>query len=182
MKSLLILGAGQFGHVTKEIAEALGYEKIGFLDDHNKIAIGKLNDYKEFTEYEEAVIAIDDVMARMAYFEKLKLAGFKLPVLIHPSCYVSPSTDIGEGCIIEPEANIHTGCIIGRGTIVSMAANINHHTRIGDFCHIACNSTVMQNTDIPSCVNTMSGQLHFKEPIRRTELNLEEDFSFDSGM
>ena len=182
MKSLLILGAGQFGQVTKEIAEALGYEKIDYLDDMSKIAIGKLNEYKDFTEYGEAVVAIDDIILRMSYLDKLKLAGFAIPVLIHPSAYVSPSATIGEGSVVEPEANIHTGCVIGRGCIISMAANINHHTRIGDFCHIACNSTVMQNTDIGTGTNTLSGQLHFREPSKKSALNLENDFSFDSGM
>ena len=33
MKSLLILGAGGFGHMIKETAQALGYEEIVFLDD-----------------------------------------------------------------------------------------------------------------------------------------------------
>lgn len=182
MKSLLILGAGQFGQVTKEIAEVVGYEKIDFLDDTSKIAVGKLSEYKDFLGYGDAIVAIDDIILRMRYLEKLKLAGFNIPVLIHPSAYVSPSATIGEGSIIEPEANIHTGCVIGRGCIISLAANINHHTRIGDFCHIACNSTIMQNTDMSACANTISGQLYFKEPGKRAELRLENDFSFDSGM
>ncbi len=182
MKSLLILGAGQFGQVTKEIAEAGGYERIDFLDDNKESAIGGLSDYKDYLDYGEAVVAIDDIILRMAYLEKLKLAGFKIPVLIHPTCYVSPSAVIGEGSVIEPRANIHTGCIIGRGCIISMAANINHHTRIGDFCHIACNSTVMQNTDMDPCLNTMTGQMHFKEPSRRNRFSFENEFSFESGM
>ena len=182
MKSLLILGAGQFGQVTKEIAEAGGYERIDFLDDNKESAIGGLSDYKDYLDYGEAVVAIDDIILRMAYLEKLKLAGFKIPVLIHPTCYVSPSAVIGEGSVIEPRANIHTGCIIGRGCIISMAANINHHTRIGDFCHVACNSTVMQNTSVEPCSNTMSGQLFFKEPGQDTTSCVENDFSFDSGM
>ena len=48
MKSLLILGAGQFGQVTYEIAESLGYQKIGFLDDNAAKAIGKLDDCEKF--------------------------------------------------------------------------------------------------------------------------------------
>lgn len=182
MKSIIILGAGQFGQITKEIAEAVGYEKIDFLDDNSKDAIEKIGAYKDFLNYGDAVVAIDDVILRMRYLEKLKLVGYNLPPLIHPSAYVSPSAVIGEGSVIEPGAKIHTGCVIGRGCIVSMAANINHHTRIGDFCHIACNSTIMQNTDISACANTISGQLYFKEPGKRAELRLENDFSFESGM
>ena len=33
MKSLLILGAGGFGRMVAETAQALGYEKVVFLDE-----------------------------------------------------------------------------------------------------------------------------------------------------
>ena len=33
-KSLLIIGAGGHGKVVKEVAEAVGYDKIAFLDDN----------------------------------------------------------------------------------------------------------------------------------------------------
>ena len=49
MNNLLILGAGQFGLMVKEIAESMGcFDKIDFLDDNNEIAVGKLCDYEEF--------------------------------------------------------------------------------------------------------------------------------------
>ena len=49
MNNLLILGAGQFGLMVKEIAESMScFDKIDFLDDNNEIAIGKLCDYEEF--------------------------------------------------------------------------------------------------------------------------------------
>ena len=49
MKNLLIIGAGQYGMLTKELAESLNfYDKIDFLDDNNPIAIGKINDYDKF--------------------------------------------------------------------------------------------------------------------------------------
>ena len=43
MQNLLILGAGQYGMVAKEIAESMRkYDHIDFLDDNNPIAVGKL--------------------------------------------------------------------------------------------------------------------------------------------
>ena len=36
MKSLLILGAGGFGHMIQETALMLGYEKTAFLDDFSR--------------------------------------------------------------------------------------------------------------------------------------------------
>lgn len=55
MKSLLIIGAGEYGHLVKELAEDCGYGKIAFLDDNSSEAIGTVadatkwkDDYKEF--------------------------------------------------------------------------------------------------------------------------------------
>jgi len=164
-KSLLILCAGQFGEITKEIAEAVGYEKIGFLDDFVPEVLGKLTDYRRFvTEYSDAVVAADSVTLRMDYLEKLRIVGYHIPTLVHPTAFVSPSVKLGEGTIVQANAAINTGCTIGKGCIISMSANINHHTKIGDYCHIACNTTVMQNTNVKPCTTTTIGQLYLREP------------------
>ncbi len=48
MNRLLILGAGQYGFVAREVAEAMGcFTSIDFLDDHSDIAIGKLDDVEK---------------------------------------------------------------------------------------------------------------------------------------
>lgn len=44
MEKLVILGAGQYGFVVKEVAETMCcFIEIDFLDDYSEIAIGKLN-------------------------------------------------------------------------------------------------------------------------------------------
>lgn len=63
MKSLLILGAGGFGHMIQEMAGILGYEKAVFLDDAVKGAdvVGKCCDYRAFVKnYDTAVAALGD--------------------------------------------------------------------------------------------------------------------------
>ena len=60
MKSLLILGAGGFGHMIKETAQVLGYEEIVFLDDMVKEddVIGMCCDYViKHEDYPVAVAA-----------------------------------------------------------------------------------------------------------------------------
>lgn len=58
-KSLLIIGAGGHGKVVKEVAEAVGYDKIAFLDDNSAEAVGKIADAKQFVqEYQAAVVGI----------------------------------------------------------------------------------------------------------------------------
>lgn len=91
--NLLILGAGGHGRVVKETAEAMGvYDTISFLDDRNPNAIGQLDDYKAFRDrFDSAFVAIGDNKLRSQWLEKLRLAGYQVPVLIHPRAYVSPS-------------------------------------------------------------------------------------------
>ena len=53
MKSLLILGAGGFGRMVAETAQALGYEKVVFLDDavKDEAVIGMCCDYEIRHQY-----------------------------------------------------------------------------------------------------------------------------------
>ena len=44
-KRLLIIGAGQYGFVAKETAEAIGcFDVISFIDNNSSLAIGKTED------------------------------------------------------------------------------------------------------------------------------------------
>lgn len=183
MKSLLILGAGQFAQVTHEIAVASEYEKIGFLDDNSLNAIGKLDDYEKFVnQYEEAIVAIDDPFIRVKYTSKLSDAGYKIATLIHPTVYIAPSAIIRRGCIIEPMAVIHTAATVEECTIISVGAVINHHSHVGEACHISCNSTIMQNTSVKSATTTLCGQLYFVEPSLKNTDAWMANYSFDDGV
>ena len=160
MSSLLIIGAGQYGMVVKEIAEFLGYEKIGFLDDNNPIAIGGLDEYTGFTdEYGSAAAAIGNAEMRMKLLKELEKAGYELPVLIHNKAYVSPSARIGAGTVIEPMAVVNTDTEIGIGCIISAGAIINHNCIIGDGCHIDCGTVVGARTVIKAKTNTKYGEI-----------------------
>ena len=139
---LLILGAGEYGHLVKELAKNK-YEIIDFLDDNSVEAIGKLDKYQSLKdEYKNAVVAIGNPEVRMMWIRKLLDVGYTIPTLISNQAYVSPSAIIDLGCIIEPMAVIHTGAKIGKGTIISTGAVINHNSVVEDGCHIDCNAVV----------------------------------------
>ena len=48
MKKILVIGAGGHGKVVAEVAEALGYDAVAFLDDNSAIAIGKTSELEKF--------------------------------------------------------------------------------------------------------------------------------------
>lgn len=149
MENLLIIGAGQFGQVTKEIAESLNeFNKIDFLDDNSELAIGKNADYELFTkDYQRAIVAIGNPTIRKEWLEKLKKC-YKIDSIISPKAYVSSSAKIGEGSIVEPTAFINANTEIGEGCIICAGSIVNHNTKIGNYCHINCGSIIKSNTSI----------------------------------
>lgn len=145
MGRLLILGAGQYGFVAKEVAEAMGcFSDIDFLDDHNEIAIGKLEDLEK-TEYDTAFVAIGNPVVRAQWMQRIS----KLATLVHPRAMISPTAVISEGCIIEAGAVLSTDVKIGKGTIVMANAVVGHNATVGDCCQLKYNCTIPENCVVP---------------------------------
>ena len=150
MKNLLILGAGQYGMVAKEIAESMKcFEKIDFVDDASDIAIGKIEDIEKLIhEYDSAVVAIGNSELRLNLIKRLCDIGYEVPSLIHEKAYVSPSAKIGIGCFIEPMAVVHTAVDVETGCILSAGVILNHNSVVHEGCHINCGSVVMARAEI----------------------------------
>ncbi len=145
MKTLLILGAGQYGLAARDIASATGqFSKIDFLDDVSTLAVGKLSDI-EHIDYDEAFVAIGNPVLRKAWFSKIKCHA----TLIHPAAVVMQTAEIGEGAIIEPFAVVSTNAKIGSGTIIMSGAVVGHDASVGDFCQLKYNSVVPERATVP---------------------------------
>ena len=153
-KNLLILGAGQYGQIAKEIAESMGcFEKISFLDDcygeenkKNGLIVGKLSDYgKLVAEYPYVVVAIGCSDLRLDYIRKLQGECFHVVTLISPKAYVSPSAQIMCGSIVEPLAVINASARVAMGVYVCAGAIVNHNSFVGDGCTLQCGSIVPAN-------------------------------------
>lgn len=159
MKKLLILGAGQYGAVAKEIAESTGeYADIAFLDDNNPTAIGKMHDFERFKDaYDAAIVAIGNAVLRLELLSKLEDCGFEIPVLKHPTAYTAPSAIIGRGTFLEPMTVIHTDVKIGKSCIISAGTIVNHNSKIGSGCHLNCGTIVASNSVLQSQTKTQYG-------------------------
>ncbi len=163
---MLIIGAGIYGLVAKEIAENMRcFEKIDFIDDCSKNVsdgtetIGTFADLERLSEeYDFVVIAIGNPEVRLRLLQKIETeTTLQISTLISPDAYVSSSAQIGKGCIIEPMAVVHTGCVLGRGCLVSAGAVVNHASVLGDGVHIDCNATVEGYVSVPKGTKVESG-------------------------
>ena len=154
-KNLLILGAGQYGTVIKELAQEIGsFEKVDFLDDtfglpltegnYHEASIGKLEDYESFRcDYSYAIASVEDPTMRSEWTKKLEESGYCVPILVSPHAYVSPSAQLNRGCVVEPLAGINANSIVGIGTFIAMGAVVDHNSFVGDYCNIGCNAVIM---------------------------------------
>lgn len=148
--NLLILGAGGYGHVVREIAEDTGiFDKIDFLDDSSPLAIGKFGDAEKFLKgYPNAVVALGNAELRLGYIEKLRAAGFQIPAIISPKAYVSNPAKIGNGTIVEPFSAVNANSEVGIGVLLRCGSVIDHNAKVGDFCYIDCGVVVKANNSV----------------------------------
>ena len=180
---LLILGAGGQGHVVKESSEATNiYETISFLDDDEakkEITIGKLSDCEKLRqEYSCAFAAFGNHELRIKWLEKLKVLGYAIPVIIHPSAYVSPSAKIGSGTFVGAKCVVNTSSVVGCSCILSVGSIIDHNSKIGDGCHIECCAIIKSNSSVPDNTYIDSSNVFEFDKIKGSPSN----YSFDAGM
>ena len=164
MKSLLILGAGGFGHMIQETAQLLGYEKAVFLDDavREPDVVGKCCDYESFLgQYDTAVAALGDNNMRLYWTEKLMEAGYNVPAIIHPSAVVSPSASIGRGSFIMQRAIVNTHTLVEHGVLINSGAVVDHDSYVERGAHIGLGSVVKANCRIASKVKVEAGEVIF---------------------
>ncbi len=148
--SLLILGAGQYGQVAREVALAQGgYARVDFLDDSSPLAIGRLEELERF-EHEAAFVAIGNPAVREQWVERIRNGQkFTLATLMHPRAVVMPSAQVEEGSIIEAGAIIGSNSRVGTSCIVMANAVVGHDASVGGFCQLKYHSTVPERCKVP---------------------------------
>ena len=158
-RNLLILGAGQYGFVAKEIAESMEcFDQIDFLDDANETAIDCLSAYRAYVDrYSQAIVAIGTAERRLHYIRGLADAGFRVASLVSPRAYVAPSAKTGIGAVVEPMAVINANARMGIGVIVCAGAIVNHDATVGDGCLLQCGSIIVSGTAVPKGTKTDYG-------------------------
>ena len=98
MKSLLVIGAGGYGRVVKEIAQLNGYGKIDFLDDNSSLAVGKIADVESLEDNSEAIIGKS--------------------CFICAGSVVNHNASVGNCCQIDCNATVSCGARVTNGTKV----------------------------------------------------------------
>ncbi|WP_342421223.1 acetyltransferase [Paenibacillus sp. FSL E2-0178] len=177
MDNLLILGAGGHGKVVAETAMLTGrWNNIAFLDNDNTLnrvlgipVIGDFDTYLDHKKtYSNAIVAVGNNRNRHVWLTKLEKAGYKIPVIIHPSSIVSKfsgiesgtvvlanavinaNASIAQGCILNTSCTIDHDCVIGKGVHISPGVNVSGTVTINDYSWLGVGAKIVNNITIGS--------------------------------
>jgi len=85
---------------------------------------------------------INAYQARINYSKTLRKLGVRTLTLSHHSASVSPSVEMGSGCLICPMVVLHTNVKIGEENIIFSNTVIEHDSTIGDYCYLSPSVTL----------------------------------------
>lgn len=146
MSGLLIIGAGGHGKVVADTAFEDGrWDKIAFLDDRyeqidrvmNCPVLGSLLQAQEYLQdYPDMVVALGNNTLRVELLKRYMELGFKLPVLVHPTAFISRAARLNPGTVAFPRVAVNAEAKIGFGSIINTGAIIDHDCLLGEGVHI----------------------------------------------
>lgn len=149
MKKIVLVGFGGHARSVADIIERNGLYKIVGYTDMQKAEADNGYDYLGTDDelvnifksgVNAAVITVGQIgpdSIRHRLYEKLKLIGYELPVIVDPSAIISENTIIEEGCVVGKGAIINSNAAIGKCSIINTGALCEHDVKIGEFCHVA---------------------------------------------
>lgn len=189
MQRLAILGSGDLGQLIAHHAATDGhYQVVGYFDDYRPAGsavegvpvLGGTEDVEpqhRAGAYDALMIGIGykHIRVRKAVFERFQAAGVPLGRVIHSSCFVDPSVQLGAGvfvlpgCVLDRNVVLHdnvllnTACAIAHDSVVrahtffSPRVAVAGFTTVGECCNIGINSTLIDNLTITDFVQTGGG-------------------------
>lgn len=130
--------------------------RLCFLDDNEALQnvlryqiIGKTNDFECFSPQRyDVFVAIRNNELRLSLLEQLKALVFYLPIIIHVTAYVSPSTTLKERTCMLVGNVVHTNTVIEEDCIINVNMIVDHATHIQKGCHFVSGAIVCSHVMI----------------------------------
>lgn len=166
MANLLILGAGGYGRTVAE-AVAGQFDEICFLDDGQTApeVLGPCADYLAFAgRFDYAYPAFGSNDLRGTWLQKLTEAGYRLPRIIHPQAFVSPSAVVEEGAAVLALAGVGSRTVVRRGAVVNMGALVDHDCTVSFCVHLAPGAVVKAGNLLAPMTKVEAGQVVERAP------------------
>lgn len=143
---VLVIGAGGYSQLVADILRTAAragepIEIAGYLDDRVEQndegpVLGPVSALWTIP-HDRVVVAVGDNDTRARITERLLAAGEPLLVARHPTAILSEGVCIGDGTMICAGVIACVGVSLGRGVILNTGCTVDHHSRIGDYAHVA---------------------------------------------
>lgn len=162
---LALYGAGAMGREFKYVADETGqWQETVFIDDHSGAetllgspVIGFQAFRKRFrAEDTRFIITIGEPKFRREAFARMEEAGYRGARLVHPSAYICPDAQLGEGAAVGPDVFIGSLAKIGQNFYAAKGAAVGHdavigdHTRVGASAFVGGHAVIGENAFIGS--------------------------------
>ena len=158
---LIILGSGGYGRTVADVADQLGiYETIDFLDDNDKNAVGKCEDYFLYADANTWFYpAFGNNPLRVGWIRKFNEHGCQVATIVHPKAYVSPKAKLSSGTVVLPGAIVNTNTVVGMGVIINCGAIVDHDCELQEGVHVCLNAVVKADNHLPAYTKIEAGQI-----------------------
>ena len=171
---LAFYGAGAMGREFRYVAdETGGWTETVFIDDHAKTdsllgspVLGFQSLRKRYSpENTRFVITIGEPKFRREAFDRMTEAGYRGARLVHPSAFISPDAELGDGAVIGPGVFIGSMAKIGKNFYAAKGAAIGHDAVVGNHTRVGADAFIGGHTVIGENVFIGAGAL-LKDRIR----------------
>lgn len=71
----------------------------------------------------------------MKWIEKLEKNCINIPILTHPTAYISHFAKVEKGCYVGAKAVVNTGTIVEKGRIIGIGALVDHDSYIKQYSY-----------------------------------------------
>ena len=157
-RGLLILGLGGHARSVADVALALGFHSLLFIDE-NAGPGERVLEFETRREFKgplppgwSCLPAAGENKRRRVQVQSAQAAGWPLATLISPHASIGVGSQVGPGCFVGHHAHVGPMARIGTGCILNTAAIVEHECIIGNFVHVSVNTTVAGRCRVGDCV------------------------------
>jgi sugar O-acyltransferase (sialic acid O-acetyltransferase NeuD family) len=149
-RTLYLAGSASLAIEVAEWARDAGWEIAGLVELMDPSRVGTLRSGIPVVAAHDLPPGAGAVVAaggsRRERWAALAQAGCVARTVVHPTAHVSPSADLGAGCIVAPGAVIGAATVVHEHTLVSRGTLVGHHAVIGAFVSLMPGVNVAGNT------------------------------------
>jgi len=162
-KNIVVIGWGLIADLLCEHPDVVGYVKADdlekIIDANTKKVIAHVD-----PEFHRGVIGIGKCEYKELRSKQWLAKGYKLSTLIHPTAYVSPKAQIGEGSVVMPLAFIDDKSVVGRCSIIGPQSALRVAT-VGNYCHLAIQTKILPKAKIEDYVFIGTGAVILENKV-----------------